>query len=182
MTEVRDRYANSILTSKSPFEATETIRIRLSEAKLINSEFYRLFKEVSKARAAYAAQLHKIASEHKNLEEILKEQLVTNQALTAEEVLDYNFDSLGQLKDVWGLAINSIERDSKSSIEFNDIVKSEVLLPLKQYAEKDPTWNRSRRLHARLSDIATKIDVDSQSKVPASELDEITNEWDADSR
>ena len=56
MTEQRTKYADSILTTKSPYEATETIRIRLSQVKLLNKDFYLLFKELANLKRNYAQQ------------------------------------------------------------------------------------------------------------------------------
>ena len=67
MTEQRTKYADSILTTKSPYEATETIRIRLSQVKLLNKDFYLLFKELANLKRNYAQQLRKIIAENKDL-------------------------------------------------------------------------------------------------------------------
>ena len=71
MSQQETLYADSILISKSPYEATETIRIRLSQAKLINKDFYLLLKEISDLKRNYAQQLRKIVAENENLNKIL---------------------------------------------------------------------------------------------------------------
>ena len=85
----------SILTAKKPYEATETIRIILSQAKLINRNFYSLLKDILSVRQAYRQQLQRLISRNDDLVRLLNTQMVDNNVLTREEMEGFKFDALG---------------------------------------------------------------------------------------
>ena len=105
MTEQRTKYADSILTTKSPYEATETIRIRLSQVKLLNKDFYLLFKELANLKRNYAQQLRKIIAENEDITKILNAQMIESNVLTPQEMSAFRFNSLGELRNVWDTVI-----------------------------------------------------------------------------
>lgn len=177
MSEESNKYSSSILTAKTPLEATEVIRIRLSQDKLIDKEFYSLFKELSDAQFSYTAQVRKIVTKHQDLDKLLEEQMVSNQVLTIEEMNELNMDSLGELRNIWDFTISELKNNIKSLNEFNDIMKNDVVIPLRDFSENDSAWNRSRRLHSKLTDVASVIDQNVRNNNNSMEFEEASKEW-----
>lgn len=180
MSVERTAYADSILTTKTPSEATEVIRIRLSQAKLINKDFYLFFKEISQLKRSYAQQLRKIVAENEDLNKMLKQQMVENKVLSSEEMAKFEFESLGDLKIVWDTIVSDLKDDLKSTTGFYHMLDNEIIRGLQQSAENDSKWSESKKLHSKLSQIAATIDQHMKSNDQDSKLDEANRQWDSE--
>lgn len=180
MSQQETLYADSILISKSPYEATETIRIRLSQAKLINKDFYLLFKEISDLKRNYAQQLRKIVAENENLNKMLINQMLETKVLTAKEMENFKFDSLGDLKIVWDSVLSELKSELKSSTDLYHTLNTEVILGLERSMENDAKWSESKRLHSKLSQIAATIDQHSKNNDREGKLEEANRQWDSE--
>lgn len=180
MSGQRTQYADSILTAKSPYEATETIRIRLSQAKLINKDFYVLFKEISDLKRNYAQQLRKIVAENENLNKMLLSQMLETKVLTAKEMESFKFDSLGELKVVWDSVLSELKAELKASTDLYHTLNNEVILGLEKSTENDTKWSESKKLHSKLSQIAATIDQHSKNNARDGKLEEANRQWDSE--
>lgn len=173
-------YADSILTVKSPYEATETIRIRLSQAKLINKDFYLLFKEISELKRNYSQQLRRIIAENDSLDKVLTNQMLETKVLTSKELETFKFDSLGDLRSVWGSVISELKADLKASTNLYHTLNNEVILALERSTENDTKWSESKRLHSKLSQIAATIDRHSRNDDRENKLEDANRQWDSE--
>lgn len=180
MPEERTKYADSILTTKSPYEATEIIRIRLSQAKLLNKDFYLLFKEISDLKRNYAQSLRKIVAENENLDKLLKSQMLETQVLTAKEMENFKFDSLGDLGLLWDSIIGVLRSDLKASSNLYHTLNNEIIQTLAKSTENDTKWSESRKLHSKLSQIAATIDHHTRNDDRDGRLDEANHQWDSE--
>ena len=178
MSQERTEYF-SILTAKQPYEATEAIRIRLSQAKLINKDFYTFFKEITDLKKSYAQQLRKIIAENEDLNKILANQMLENQVLTPDEMTNFKFDSLGELNGLWNTVIDELKTDLKSSTELYNVLNNQVVKTLKNSTENDPHWSESKQLHSKLSQVAATIDHYQRKGDQSSKLDQANSQWAA---
>lgn len=178
MAEERTKYADSILTTKSPYEAAETIRIRLSQAKLVNKDFYLLFKEVSNLKKSYIQQMRKIIAQNEDLNKLLRAQMTENKVLTPKEMESFKFESLGDLQSLWESIVNELKTELKANTDLYHMLDSEILSGLAKSTEDDAKWSESKRLHSKLSQIATTIDYHSRNNDSDEKLDEANKQWD----
>lgn len=176
MAQERTEYF-SILTAKQPYEATEAIRIRLSQAKLVNRNFYLLFKEIKDLKKNYSQQLRKIIAENEDLNKILLKQMLDNQVLTNEELANFNFNSLGEIQDLWSTIIHELTNDLNSTNELYNVLNNQVVKLLKDNTEHDINWNESKKLHTRLSQIAATIDLCQRKGDNSTRLENANNQW-----
>lgn len=176
MNQERTEYF-SILTAKQPYEATEAIRIRLSQAKLINKDFYTLFKDLADLKKNYSQQLRKIIAENEDLNKILLSQMLENQVLTTEEMSNFKFDSLGELNQLWDVLINSLKTDLNSCTELYSILNNQVVQNLKNSTETDRHWFESKQLHSKLSKVAATIDYYQKKGDKSGKLDVANTQW-----
>ncbi|CAI4292786.1 BAH_G0005680.mRNA.1.CDS.1 [Saccharomyces cerevisiae] len=181
MTEQRTKYADSILTTKSPYEATETIRIRLSQVKLLNKDFYLLFKELANLKRNYAQQLRKIIAENEDITKILNAQMIESNVLTPQEMSAFRFNSLGELRNVWDTVIEELKSDLKSSTEYYNTLDQQVVRELKESVENNTSWRESKDLHSKLSKNAASIEHYSKNNENSSHLEEARRQWDQQS-
>ncbi|QHS71940.1 Syp1p [Saccharomyces paradoxus] len=181
MPEQRTKYADSILTTKSPYEATETIRIRLSQVKLLNKDFYLLFKELANLKRNYAQQLRKIIAENEDITKILNAQMIESNVLTPQEMSAFRFNSLGELRSVWDTVIEELQSDLKSSTEYYNTLDQQVVRELKESVENNTSWKESKDLHSKLSKNAASIEHYSKNNENSSHLDEARRQWDQQS-
>ncbi|CAI4058525.1 hypothetical protein SUVZ_03G0910 [Saccharomyces uvarum] len=181
MSEQRTRYADSILTTKSPYEATETIRIRLSQVKLLNKDFYLLFKDLSNLKRSYAQQLRKIVAENEDLTKILNAQMIENNVLTPQEMSEFRFESLGELRNLWDTVIEELKTDLKSSTEYYNTLDNQVVHELKESVENNTSWRESKDLHSKLSKNAASIEHYSKNGGNSSQLEDARRQWDSQS-
>ncbi|CCK69338.1 Syp1p KNAG_0C02270 [Huiozyma naganishii CBS 8797] len=176
MREERTEYF-AILTEKQPYEATEAIRIRLSQAKLVNKDFYSLFRDVAELKKHYAQQLRKIIAENGDLDAILKRQMLDNQVLTSEEMSNFKFNSLGELNDLWSTIVGELKTDLESSTQFQKLLEHQIVKTLKETTETDRNWAESKRLHSKLSRIAADIDMYSKDQGQQDRLEQANSQW-----
>lgn len=176
MSQERTEYF-SILTAKQPYEATEAIRIRLSQAKLINKDFYTLFKDIADLKKNYVQQLRKIVTENEDLNKLLVNQMLENQVLTPEEMSNFKFDSLGELNQLWSVLINSLKTDLNSSTELYAVLNNQVVQSLKTSTENDRHWSESKQLHSKLSKVAASIDYYQKEGDQSEKLDAANTQW-----
>ena len=148
----------SILTSKRPYEATEAIRIRLSQAKLINRDFYQLFKDVADLKRSYASQLAKIVSRNDSLEKLLAQQMVSSEVLTPEEMEQFNFNSLGELRPLWAALLDELKRDLRNSRDFQSTIDAQVVKQLRDSIENNAAWEETKRTHSKLTQVAATLE------------------------
>ncbi|SMN19418.1 similar to Saccharomyces cerevisiae YCR030C SYP1 Protein of unknown function that is involved in endocytic site formation [Maudiozyma saulgeensis] len=168
----------SILTSKRPYEATEAIRIRLSQAKLINKDFYQLFKDVSDLKKNYVNQLNKIIAKNDNLEKVLSSQMLSNGVLTPEEMEQFNFNSLGELQPVWNALMDEFKRELRLSKDMQASVDSRVIKHLKDSIENNQNWEETKRIHSHLTQVAASIE---QSNGDNTRLTQAQSQWETES-
>lgn len=176
MSQERTEYF-SILTAKQPYEATEAIRIRLSQAKLINKDFYTLFKDIADLKKNYAQQLRKIIAENEDLNKLLVNQMLQTQVLTTEEMSNFKFDSLGELNELWNVLINGLKTDLHLSTELHNTLDNQVVQNLKNSTENDRHWSESKQLHSKLSKIAASIDYYQRKGDQSGKLDAAKTQW-----
>lgn len=182
MSTERTKYSSSILTSKSPFEATEIVRVRLSQAKLINKDFYLFFKGVSDLKKNYTQQLHKLVAENADLEKMLHQETLDTGVLTPEEQAHYTLNSLGQLKNLWAGILEELQVDLKASTDLYRTLDRDVIATLKGFTENDPGWTESKRLHSKLSQLAASIEYN-KSKDDARHQEQLRDanaQWDSE--
>ncbi|QLQ80242.1 hypothetical protein HG537_0D02430 [Torulaspora globosa] len=180
MPEERTKYADSILTTKSPYEATEIIRIRLSQAKLLNKDFYLLFKEISDIKRNYTQQLRKILAENEDLDKLLKSQMLETQVLTAKEMGNFEFESLGDLKILWESIIDVLRTELRANSDLYHALNNEIIQTLERSTENDTKWSESKRLHSKLSQIAATIEHCSRNGDRDGKLNAANNQWDSE--
>lgn len=180
MPEERTKYADSILTTKSPYEATEIIRIRLSQAKLLNKDFYLLFKEISDIRRNYTQQLRKIVAENEDLDKLLKNQMLETQVLTAKEMENFEFESLGDLRLLWDSIIGVLRTELRANSDFYHALNNEIIQMLEKSTENDTKWSESKRLHSKLSQIAATIEHHTRNGDRDGKLNAANNQWDSE--
>lgn len=183
MSHERTKYADSILISKQPYEATETIRIRLSQAKLINKNFYLFFKEVADLKKSYSQQLRKIIAENEDLNKLLNQQMLQNQVLTPEEMQNFKFNSLGELQPLWNTVMEELKTDLNANVEFQHVLQQQVVSALKDSTENNSNWSESKRLHSKLSQIAASIEYYSKNQNDNNnnnKLEDANRQWGAE--
>ncbi|CEP64415.1 Syp1p LALA0_S11e03598g [Lachancea lanzarotensis] len=185
MDEERTKYAATILVGKKPLEATEIIRLRLSQAKLINKQFFLLFRELAELKRYHAQQLRKIIAKNENLNNLLMRDMLESRVLTSDELRDFRFDSLGEVAGLWDGILNGLKVDLQSSTSLYHLLDRNVSAELKESTEKDPLWLRSRKLHSNLCRIATEHDQltnednAGSGSVDTKRIDEINGQWDS---
>lgn len=180
MSQERTKYAGSILTTKGPYEASETVRIRLSQAKLINKDFYLFFKEIADLKKAYIQQLRKVVAENEDLDKLLKSQMLDTKVLTAQEMADFNFNSLGDLANVWQAIVSELKTELRANTAFQHTLEQEVIAGLERANENDPKWSQSKKMHSKLSQLAANIDYLSKSNENDPKLGELNRQWDSE--
>ncbi|AET41418.1 Syp1p Ecym_8127 [Eremothecium cymbalariae DBVPG len=163
MEEERTRYASSILTSKKPFEVAEITRIRLSQAKLINNNFYVLFKEVSELKKNYVQQLRKIIVINEDLDKLMYDDILQNNVLTEAEMAQMEFDWLGSLRPVWAQVIRGLKADMQSKMEEYRTMDREITSSVKNMTELNGGWTELKQLHSQLSKVAAEIEASKDS-------------------
>ncbi|CAR28241.1 ZYRO0D17138p [Zygosaccharomyces rouxii] len=178
MSQERTKYADSILTTKGPYEASETVRIRLSQAKLINKNFYLFFKEIANLKKSYTQQLRKIIDDNEDLNKILKSQMLETKVLTEQEMGNFNFESLGDLESIWLAIVDELKADLRASSEFCNTLEEEVIGGLERANENDHRWSQSKKMHSNLSQVAANIDYLVRTNDRDGKLDELSKRWD----
>lgn len=179
MSQERTKYADSILTTKGPYEASEAVRIRLSQAKLVNKDFYLFFRDIANLKKSYTQQLRKIIDENEDLTKVLKNQMLETKVLTAQELGGFDFDSLGDLESVWLAIVDELKADLRASSEFYNTLEKEVVMGLERATEADHRWTQSRKMHSNLSQVAANIDYLIRTNDRDGKLDELSRQWDA---
>lgn len=174
----RNAYVNNILVNKEPYEATETIRIRLSQAKLLNTSVYVLMKDLSDLRRNYNQQLRKIIAENEDLDSLLRNQMAQSGVLTADELRDFKFDSLGQFRPVWKSLVSELKSDLTAGTSFQRMLEEQVIDDLKNSVERNRNWSKSKQLHSKLSKIAVSLH---RNRTSGDEnIEQLRREWDAE--
>ncbi|KAL3234286.1 hypothetical protein RNJ44_03048 [Nakaseomyces bracarensis] len=176
MTKERTLYADRLLTTKAPFEATEVMRVRLSESKLVSKEFLNLFAEVSKLKKSYTHKLNKIITEKEDLKHLVNTRLVESKVFTAEEMADFNMDLLGNVEPLWDMIVKEIKTEIKANREFLDVIESQVLYEINDSIETDSRWHE-REKHSKLSNIAAVI----ERNDPKEDVTDASKRWDVES-
>lgn len=180
MTEQRTNYATVLLTEKSPFESTETIRVRLSQAKMMNKNCYDLIKDISDLKKSYVNQLNKIISDKEDLDKLLKRQMVTSGVMNSEELQLFDFDSAGHMRDLWSIAIQGLKGEAKATSHFYKALDTDVLIMLRAVTEKDPKWDEIRALHLKLSECVQEMKATHGSnKASPNEIFEAERMWES---
>ncbi|EDO18987.1 hypothetical protein Kpol_2002p58 [Vanderwaltozyma polyspora DSM 70294] len=177
MSTERTTYSSNLLTAKEPFESTEAIRIRLSQAKLINKNFYLLLKDIADLKQNYVQQLRKIVAQNDNLDQLLKKQMIENQVLTREELANFSFNSVGELNQLWDTLLGELKSDMNATTQFQLMLQHDIVSNLKNATESDGRWSESRKLHSRLTQVASKIDYYKQHGERGSKVDEVNTQW-----
>lgn len=178
MNQERSKYSSSILTSKTPLDATEIVRVRLSQGKLINKNFSRLFKDISDLKKQYVYGLRNIIANNQDLSILLNQDMLEYKVLTSQELEMFKFDSLGILSVIWSDIIKDLTIDLQSQIDLYHILDKEVIESLKNFVEFDPHYTKTKLLHPNISQLALKLN---DQKSDASELNEIQSKWCQDS-
>ncbi|XDT22549.1 Mu homology domain (MHD) profile [Nakaseomyces glabratus] len=176
MTKERTLYADRLLTTKTPFEATEVMRVRLSESKLVSKEFLELFAEVSKIKRSYVQKLNKIVSEKENLKSIIDKKIIQNNVYTSEELSKLDMDLLGNVVPLWDIVIKELRTEVKANKEFLDVIESQVLYEINDSIDTDNRWHQ-REKHAKLSKIAAMI----EKNDPKDDIADASQRWDVES-
>ncbi|SCU96017.1 LAFA_0G03774g1_1 [Lachancea sp. 'fantastica'] len=185
MNAERSKYAATILVGKKPLEATEIIRLRLSQAKLINKQFFLLFRELAELKRHQAQQLRQIIAKNEDLNKLLMRDMLESRVLTSEELRDFRFDSLGEVAGLWDGIIGGLKVDLQSSSALHHLLDRNVSAELRESTERDPLWLQSRKLHSDLCRIATehdqltKKDNAGSESVNTERLREINSQWDS---
>ena len=172
----------SILTAKTPYEATETIRIILSQAKLVNRNFYSLLRDILSVRQAYRQQLQQLISRNDDLVRLLNTQMVDNNVLTREEMEGFKFDALGDLKGVWDMIIKELKNDLRNSANLENCLGGKVIPNIRNTVENNANWEECKRLHLRLSQVASNIEFYSngQGQGQVGKLNENRGLWESE--
>ncbi|CCH42470.1 Suppressor of profilin deletion [Wickerhamomyces ciferrii] len=160
----RTQYSSSILVSQSPIDATEIVRVRLSQAKLLNDEFARFFKNYQSIKSNYLNQLNRLIKDSQDLNKNIERGIIENQVLSREELKYYNVDAIGHLGQIWGQVISEIKDEVATNYRLGQVIDRDVISPLSQYTSKDKRWGEIRGLHAKLSEVAQTIEFN-QDKV-----------------
>lgn len=158
MPSERTQYASSILVSKSPVDAAEIVRVRLSQAKLLNDEFADFFKKYYSIKAQYLNDLNKLVQNSEDLNNNIEFKIIENQVLTKEELKYYNVDAIGHLSEIWNKVIGEIKDEIAANNQLKNTVSHEVVGPLTSYTSKNKQWSDVRELHSKISDIAQAIE------------------------
>lgn len=164
MSGERTKYSSSILVSQRPIDATEIVRVRLSQAKLLNDQFATFFKRYYSLKSTYLTQLNNLIKQSEDLNKNIEHAIIENQVLTKEELKHYNVDAIGHLSEIWDQVIKEIKDEIKSNSQLNSVVEREVIEPLSGYTTKNTNWSEIRNMHSNLSEIAQNIEF-SQEKV-----------------
>lgn len=160
----RTQYASSILVSQKPVEATEIVRVRLSQAKLLNDEFSTFFQKYYDIKAQYLQQLNTLVQHSQDLNKNIEKSIIANNVLSPEELQHYNIDAIGHLSEIWNKVIAEIKDEISANNQLKNVVEGEVIKPLTQYTTKNRQWSEIRNLHSKLSDVAKNIEM-SQDKI-----------------
>ncbi|KAL3241191.1 uncharacterized protein RNJ42_03283 [Nakaseomyces bracarensis] len=172
----RNTYVDNILVNKEPYEATESIRIRLSQAKLLNTSVYVLMKDLSNLRRGYNQHLRKIIAENEDLDAVLKNQMTQSGVLTAEEMRNFTFDSLGEFRPVWKSLMSELKSDLNANTSFQRVLEEQVIEDLKNSVERNRNWGKSKQLHSKLSKIAVSLHRNRNGE----DIEHLRREWDAE--
>ncbi|CCE63437.1 hypothetical protein TPHA_0E03470 [Tetrapisispora phaffii CBS 4417] len=180
MTE-RAVYSSTLLVGKDPYESTEAVRIRLSEAKLINKNFFVALKEISDLQTSYNQRLRKIITQNENLGNILSKQLLTSQILTEEESRKYTFNSIGEVQQLWDVLIQGLKDNLDAHTQLQLVLQHDVISVLKNNTETDSNWAETRKLHSRLSQAASVIDYYNNTPNASGNPQEAMDQWGSES-
>ncbi|KAG0672467.1 hypothetical protein C6P45_001929 [Maudiozyma exigua] len=170
----------SLLTNKRPYEATEAIRIRLSQAKLINKDFYQLFKDVSDLKVNYVNQLNKIIIKNENLQNVLTNQMISSGVLTPEEIEQFKFNSLGELLPIWNALIDEFKRELRLTKDMQAGVNNGVIKHLRDSIENNNNWEQTKNIHSRLTQVAAIIE-QSNGNDNSGRLNQAQSQWETES-
>jgi hypothetical protein len=160
----RTQYASSILVSQKPIDATEIVRVRLSQAKLLNDEFSDFFKKYYQIKSHYLSELANLVKDSQDLNRNIEQGIIEHNVLSREELKYYNVDAIGNLSEIWSKIISEIKDEIAANNSLKQVVESEVINPLNSFTTKNPQWSEMRNMHARLKEVAQNIEL-SQEKV-----------------
>lgn len=160
----RTVYASSILVAQKPIDAAEIVRVRLSQAKLLNDEVAEFFRRYYQIKAAYVKELGTLVTQCEDLNKSVERGMIEKNVLSREELRHFNVDATGELSTVWRKIINEIKDDIIGSNELRQVVQREVAAPLATYTAKNQQWSDMRSMHAKLKEVARDIEV-SEEKV-----------------
>lgn len=160
----RNQYSTSILVNQNPVDATEIVRVRLSQAKLLNDEFSKFFKNYYSIKSNYLSQLNKLVKDSQDLNKNIEHSIIENQVLSREELKYYNVDAIGHLSQIWNEVITEIKDEIAANSKLGQVVERDVITPLGAYTSKDKRWSEIRNLHSKLSEVAQTVEFN-QEKV-----------------
>lgn len=160
----RTQYASSILVAHKPIDATEIVRVRLSQAKLLNDEFSNFFKKYYQIKSDYLDELTALVKSSQDLNKNIERGILENNVLSQEELQYYNVDAIGHLSEIWNKIIAEIRDEISANNTLRRVVEGEVIHPLTSYTTKNPQWSEMREMHAKLKEVAQNIEF-SQEKV-----------------
>lgn len=160
----RNKYSTSILVNQSPIDASEIVRVRLSQAKLLNDEFSKFFKNYHGIKSNYLNQLNKLIKDSQDLNKNIEHGMIENQVLSREELKHYNVDAIGDLSQIWNQVITEIKDEVATNFRLGQVVDRDVINPLSNYTSNDKRWSEVRHLHSKLSEVAQTIEFN-QEKV-----------------
>lgn len=158
MSAERSQYSNSILVSQKPIDATEIVRVRLSQAKLLNDEFANFFKRYYGIKSSYLNELNKLVNETQDLNKNIEHSIIENQVLSKEELQHYNVDAIGHLSEIWNKVIIEIKDEISANNLLRTVVDKEVIIPLSGFTSRNKQWSEVRHLHSKLSEVAQTIE------------------------
>lgn len=153
----RRYYVDNLLVHKEPFDATETVRIRLSQDKLLAQMVSELLRDICRLRVQHANQIRQLAAEHADLERLLKQQMTNSGVLTSEEIQKFNFESTnGPIRELWGAIVDELGVEASELQKMGSKASGTALQPLRNFIEgNDPQWANNRHLHRGLSQWAS---------------------------
>lgn len=160
----RNQYSTSILVNQNPIDATEIVRVRLSQAKLLNDEFSKFFKNYYTIKSNYLSQLNRLVKDSQDLNKNIEHSIIENQVLSREELKYYNVDAIGHLSQIWNEVITEIKDEIAANSRLGQVVERDVINPLGAYTSKDKRWAEIRNLHSKLSEVAQTVEFN-QEKV-----------------
>jgi hypothetical protein len=176
MSAERNQYSSSILVSQKPIDATEIVRVRLSQAKLLNDEFSNFFKRYYGIKSNYLNELNKLVNQTEDLNKNIEHSIIENQVLSTEELKHYNVDAIGNLSEIWNDIISEIKDEISANNQLRTVVEKEVIHPLTGFTTKNKQWSDVRQLHSQLSEVAQTIEynqekLDKYANTPNKSLD-----------
>ncbi|SSD60132.1 uncharacterized protein SCODWIG_01893 [Saccharomycodes ludwigii] len=171
----RHTYPNTILVEKPPMECVEIVRIKLSQDKLVNDQFVKIFKDLAFLQKNYVQNLKKIISENENFNKIINDKMLSNNVVDEYELKNLsNFESLSSgtstnVAKVYSALIDDLSKQAKLHSKIYQNLEDKIIKDLYQHGNNDTQWVETKKYFTYVVQQLKQSNTSSSSSVWESE-------------